>query len=48
MMHPKFLTNLGMEAKWKHFERKELPEEKARCKLLKKLEPPAGVEPATY
>ena len=36
----------GMETKWKHFDQNQAPEEKRLCKLLKRLEPPAGVEPA--
>ena len=38
----------GVETKWKHFESKVAPEEKAALQVLEKLEPPAGVEPATY
>ena len=37
-----------METKWKHFGENQLPEEKAAFQVIEKLEPPAGVEPATY
>jgi hypothetical protein len=37
-----------METKWKHFGENQAPEEKAAFQVIEKLEPPAGVEPATY
>ena len=38
----------GVETKWKHFGENQAPEEKAALQVNEKLEPPAGVEPATY
>jgi hypothetical protein len=37
-----------METKWKHFGENQAPEEKTAFQVIEKLEPPAGVEPATY
>ena len=45
---PKFLTNLVWKQNGNILSQKLLRKKKLRCKLLKKLEPPAGVEPATY
>ena len=48
MTHPKFLSNLVWKQNGKILSEKSFQRKKRRCKLLKKLEPPAGVEPATY
>ena len=42
------LEQFGVETKWKHFGENQAPEEKAAFQVIEKLEPPAGVEPATY
>jgi len=48
MTHPKFLSNLVWKQNGKHFGENQAPEEKAAFQVIEKLEPPAGVEPATY
>jgi hypothetical protein len=48
MMHPKFLTNLVWKQNENILPKISFRKRKLRSKLLKRLEPPAGVEPATY
>jgi hypothetical protein len=48
MMHPKFLTNLVWKQNENILPKISFWKRKLRSKLLKRLEPPAGVEPATY
>ena len=48
MTHPKFLTNLVWKQNENILPKISFRKRKLRFKLLKRLEPPAGVEPATY
>jgi hypothetical protein len=48
MTHPKFLTNFVWKQNGNILAKIRLRKREPPSKLLKKLEPPAGVEPATY